>query len=121
MNKRERQHAAIRQHGDNLLAIYSQSKEKDATRLCKKLHRLERVAHLLTVDICNGEGNADELEAKAEKVREKAVALLGPGPEIFVNYDARGYALKISESDSKQLHIHKDFGGFGIICPEIEA
>ena len=37
---------------------------------------------------------------------------------VFINFDARGYALKIKENYSKDLNIYKDMGGFGIISPE---
>ena len=40
--------------------------------------------------------------------------------KIFLNYDPRGYALKIPDEivKEKNLTIHQDWGEFGIIAPD---
>ena len=42
---------------------------------------------------------------------------------LFINGDARGYALKIEDkvmiSDYKETGLYKDWGGYGILAPEI--
>ena len=40
---------------------------------------------------------------------------------LFVNGDARGYALKIMDSYvmERRLDIYKDWGGYGIIAPDL--
>lgn len=122
MNRKQKQYANIAEHGQNLLAIYPQAKEKEPVKLCKKLHRLEREAHGIGLQLCNGpEMQEEEQDKRVDRVLEKVNALLGPGPDIFINLDPRGYALKIDYAEAKPLKIHKDWGGFGIICPEIEA
>lgn len=42
--------------------------------------------------------------------------------KLFVNRDPRGYALKLklATNESYQLGIYTDWGGYGILCPEIE-
>jgi microcystin degradation protein MlrC len=68
---------------------------------------------------CNGPeiGEADQ-DKKEASVLKRARAILGKGPEIMLNLDPRGYALKIDTEIAKNLDIHKDMGGYGIICPE---
>lgn len=40
---------------------------------------------------------------------------------VFINRDPRGYALKIDDvwTHNKQARIYRDFGGYGILAPEI--
>jgi hypothetical protein len=42
---------------------------------------------------------------------------------IFLNGDARGYALKIQDDyvRDNNLDIHKDWGGYGILAPEFDG
>ena len=54
-------------------------------------------------------------------VVKKVNEILGNGPRVFINQDPRGYALKIRTEDAKSLDIHKDWGGYGIICPEFNG
>ena len=37
---------------------------------------------------------------------------------MFLNTDARGYALKFFEDFSKNKSIHKDWGGYGLVAPD---
>lgn len=43
------------------------------------------------------------------------------GPKVFINRDPRGYALKIDDEDMRRLglQIHSDWGGYGIIAPDL--
>ena len=70
--------AAVRRHGDNLLAIFTGATERDPVNLCRKLRRLEREGAALGLRLCNGpeyaEGEADAIE---EKLLAKVNALLG--------------------------------------------
>jgi hypothetical protein len=50
---------------------------------------------------------------------------LFPSLPFHINYDARGYALKIDNSIMKELfdkgiRLYSDFGGYGILAPEFE-
>ena len=119
-HKKVQQYNEIRKHGLQLQAIYPQTLALDPVALCKKLHRLEHEAHAIALRWCNGpEFDEGKREAMTERVIGKVEKLLGDGPAVFLNGDARGYALKIDTEDAKGLDIHKDWGGFGIICPEI--
>jgi hypothetical protein len=47
-----------------------------------------------------------------------------PTVPVFLNRDPRGYALKIDDEWMRahpQFRLHTDWGGYGIIAPEIEA
>jgi len=119
MNKKQEQAQNIRKHGEDLKKIYPECKEADPVKLCKRLHRLEFKAHQLAIRLCNGpEFAPGKYEEETESVLARVRAILEQGPSIFMNGDPRGYALKIEDEESRSLEIHKDWGGFGIICPE---
>lgn len=124
----------IEQHGKNLNAIFNTG--LDPVVLCKKLHALEAKAHKLAIDYCNGENgvNTDNWEEKCTPIMQQVYKLLNNGiynndrphqkrVPVYLNGDARGYALKINDAYTKMLReagkpLHTDFGGYGIICPE---
>jgi hypothetical protein len=124
LNKKQAQYEQIRKHGEDLNKIFNTGIEPIV--LCKKLHRLEIKAHKLATDYCNGNNgvDTDNWESKCEPILKSVEKILGMDRKnagFFVNGDCRGYALKI-ESDVVQenaLDIHKDWGGYGIIAPEI--
>ena len=124
MTKKELMYQEIQKHGETLLNIFTTAKEQDPIKLCKKLHRLEREAHKLAMDYCNGENgvNSENWEEKSEEILIRAKMFLNvtDGYPIFLNGDARGYALKIKDSYVRdmQLAIHTDFGGYGILAPD---
>jgi len=127
--KKQRQYEQIKAHGENLLAIFPNATEKDPVSLCKTLHRLEAKARRICTDYCNGDFDAGEngeaLDATLDAILAKVNAILGnSGPDavpVFVNQDPRGYALKIDDVwiHNKQARIYPDWGGYGIIAPEI--
>lgn len=124
----------IEKHGNDLNGIFNTG--LDAITLCKKLHRLEKQARKLAADYCNGENgiNTDNWEEKTAPLMQKVYTILNNGKynddkphqkkvPIFLNGDARGYALKINDSYVKLLraagkNICTDWGGYGIICPD---
>lgn len=146
------QRAAITKHGQNLLAIFPKATKQEPVALCKALRRLEALAHAGATASCNGEVhhvnggyvfdfNADEnawdkfSEMVLRRV-DKVLAFTSSKVPVFVNGDARGYALKIQsewladkQTDAKQgppsaspyWSLHRDMGGYGIIAPEIDA
>jgi len=128
-----RQHEAIRAHGENLLAIFPNATERDPVSLCKRLHRLEAKARRICTDYCNGDfdagENGEKLDAALDPILAKVNAILGntgknPVP-VFINRDPRGYALKIKSEYMAgagwiaQWALMRDWGGYGIIAPEI--
>jgi hypothetical protein len=126
MNKKERMNEQIRKHGENLNKVFGL--DEDPMKLAKKIHSLELKAHKLATDYCNGENGVDSenwgdlTDAILLKV-DKVLNFKRQGIPVFVNGDARGYALKINDDyvRDNNLEIHKDWGGFGILAPEFDG
>lgn len=115
-DKKNIMYKQIKEHGDNLKSIFDI--DIDSVKLCKKLFRLENKAHKFTTDHCNYGHSDDEFYSFEDEILSKVSEILGCDKNImFLNGDARGYALKFTSEFSKDKHIHKDFGGFGIIAP----
>ena len=113
--------------------IFPATKTLGPVTLCKSLHRLEAKAHRLAEDYCNGyykgrviNDETDEAQERDEaKILKSVLNILGPMTDtlkenIFLNSDPRGYSLKIKSEAVKamNLEIHRDMGGYGILCPE---
>ena len=129
------QEDAVRRHGENLLAIFPHATEKNPVRLCRALHRWESRGATLALRLCNGPAfpTEDQQERTVQTILKAVNTLLGNEcVPIFVNLDPRGCALKIDDEwlrDQCQHNqyslgdafraLHKDWGGYGIICPEI--
>ena len=121
--KRNRMYEEIEKHGEALNRIFNTGLEPVA--LCKKLRRLEVKASRLALDYCNGTNgvDTDNWDAKTEPILtalDKVIHYTDKGYSVFVNGDARGYALKIDSECVKdeQLDIYKDWGGYGILAPD---
>ena len=142
---------AITRHGESLLAAFPSATEKDPVALCKKLRRVETAANRFATDYCNGDIQADDnnevfyrhygrgtngpfLTEKVdgpEKFLRRVRAILGITSEkakeigLFVNLDARGYSLKLSDdwtmgyNSKAERRIHTDWGGYGILAPDL--
>ena len=119
----------IEQHGNNLNKIFNTG--IDPVKLCKKLRALEAKASKLATDYCNGENgvNTENWEVKTAPILAAVRKVLfpngmtGDGQKdwcIFLNGDARGYALKIRSEyvAANSLDIYKDWGGYGILAPD---
>ena len=130
MNKKERMYQQIENHGANLNAIFETG--MDNVKLAKKLHSLEVKAHKLAEDYCNGVNGVttDNFDEKCEpilKAVDKILNYTRKGVPVFVNGDARGYALKIDDNwtagyNSKaEKRIYTDWGGYGILAPEFDG
>ena len=113
---KERMHNNIQKHGENLNAIFDTNLEP--VTLCKKLFRLENKAHRLATDWCNGAITSDQFDIESQTILHKVGKILGNRLGIFVNGDARGYALKIDDRLAESMTIYKDWGGYGIIAPD---
>jgi len=144
MNKHEKMYQQIEKHGADLNAIINTG--IDNVNLCKKLFRLENQAHRATTCLCNT-NTLDRLQLTQREERsgqypkqatedeqdvffdailvkvDKILKFKGHRVPVFINFDPRGYAIKIkSEYTQKwQLRIHQDIGGFGIIAPEFSG
>jgi len=60
--------------------------------------------------------NEDDRDAYEAMIARRVVALIGTVPGLFVNTDARGYALKVQPDHAADLTT--DWGGYGILAPE---
>ena len=119
-NKKEILYSRITKHGQNLKAVFNLNQDIDPVKLCKRLFRLENKAHKLALDFCNGKIDQLEWDQKADKILTKVEAILKNKKVLFLNGDARGYALKIDDGyiRNNNLNIHKDWGGYGIVAPD---
>jgi len=130
MNKRERMNEQIKAHGEDLKRAFDISLV-DPDTLARKLHRIELEARRLALDYCNGANNVttENWEELTEKILAKVDNVTGfkrKGVPVFVNGDARGYALKINNTwvkgyQSKGGRIYTDWGGYGILAPEFDG
>ncbi len=122
MNKKQRMYEAIEKHGENLNKLFKT--DLDNITLSKKLFSLEAKAHRMSTDYCNGDISSfeewetltDALLIKVDKITDYKSKNI----PIFVNGDARGYALKIEDSyirENKTV-IYRDWGGYGILAPD---
>lgn len=141
MTRKDRMNEQIKQHGINLIKIFHPEVSaslnptisdflfaSDAVRLAKKVHSLEVKAHKLATDYCNGDNDVttDNWEVKSDAILDKLDKILNfrsQGIPVFVNGDARGYALKIDDEYVREhsLDIYKDWGGYGILAPEFDG
>lgn len=125
------QEAAIRKHGECLLAIFPNATERDPVALYKRLRLLEGKAHAIALRLCNGPAFEfeDQADRKIDGILDSVHQLLAiqendGTPNVFVNRDPRGYALKISHAwcaSNPGLPIHRDWGGYGIVAPDIDV
>ena len=126
-NKKIEMYARIKKHGEDIKKIFSLPASTDPIKLCKSLRRLETKAQ--RVQDIHGSGKYEEAAKEEAQLINKLKNLLMPDstPEeflkfgIFLNTDPRGYALKIPDDIVKQNNwtIHKDWGEFGIIAPDL--
>lgn len=99
----------------------------DGKKTSMKLWHIEREAHQLATDGCNGviDSSSDEYTFKEDALINRVYDVLGFEPSgLFLNGDARGYALKIPSEIVDDLYykvgFHRDMGGFGILSPDIQ-
>jgi len=117
-----RQEIEIIKHGKNLNKIFKTDLEPMA--LCRKLRRIEVKGNKMALDWCNGDIDQEEWDQFEKETFKKLRSFLNWNEHkmrVFLNGDARGYTLKISDKSVRdlKLDIHTDWGGYGIIAPEI--
>ena len=120
------QRESITSHGFILHRLFIKDGIAQPLTLSKSLRRIETRLHRLAEDLCNGVKELTDKQFEAMEKRELArvTALLPYLPEsaIVINTDPRGYALKISTEYMKANDlddIERDWGGYGILAPDI--
>jgi hypothetical protein len=111
----------IRFHGEALKRLFILPVNADAVKLSKQIFSLESKAHKMAEDYCNGIIEMAEAEKKEKAIIKRLSAIVGLDVKgiVFLNFDARGYALKLTEKESKESGFYyKDWGGYGILAPD---
>ena len=115
MNKKELMRQNIEKHGNDLLAIFPNATINDPVKLCKKLHKLEIDAHSMATSYCNGVIQSNDWEKAISYFLDKVNKVLNTD-RIWINGDARGYALKFDPLPGEV--IYKDWGSNAIVAPD---
>ena len=120
------QRERIKLHGERLQAIFPESRGRDPIALCKALRRIEVRMERFRLD--------QDIEARAvslaeeDRIYRRALAAVDKLLEyraakvpVFINSDPRGYALKIQDTWMREhgAELETDWGGYGILAPEI--
>ena len=106
---------------------------EDGVEAYNKLLSLENRAHKVAEDDCNFGMEEEVYEKRMDKIRDAVSKIFGKLPMgFFINGDPRGYALKIKEEQNrifvnsedginhdKKVISCTDWGGYGILAPEI--
>lgn len=117
------QEQAIRKHGEQLQAIFPTTIGLDPIKLCKQLRRLEGKANRAACALCSDANGTEKAEEDLDWAERELHKLLGTDVPTFINRDPRGYALKIDDEWMRkhEVKLHQDWGGYGIIAPEING
>ena len=118
----EKQKEAIKKHGEQLNKIFNTGIEP--IKLCKKLRQLELLIDNENLKLCNIVDYQPDYETKSELLFQRVDKILKFTTlkiPVFINRDPRGYALKIDGDYIRKnnIQLHTDWGGYGIIAPEI--
>lgn len=121
-------------HHEALERIFNAHRLKSGLQIWRALRKIECDASRGAVAYCNGDHTRvaglnldfradgseawEQLRAQITSRVEKCLGVLPAG--FFVNGDPRGYALKIDpDKGTVPPGMHKDWGGYGILAPEI--
>jgi hypothetical protein len=99
----------------------------DGIEAYNTLCRIEKRAHKLAEDLCNFEIPEEIQDKRAGAIYKQITKVFGNLPDgVFINYDPRGYALKIrTKSNVNPVYGNKkisytDWGDYGILAPEFD-
>lgn len=98
-------------------------KEKDVECFFYNAHNLEEAGRLSAIKICcDADFDADEAQEKFYKRLDKFLEdnfenLEKARKEFVINWDPRGYFIKIEADDIPTSDIYMDFGRNGILIP----
>lgn len=113
--QRKAHHAALRK-------LASKAIKADGLRLWRRLRRVEVVARGAAIRECNVRISEIEKQNIESSIRRQVEIILGRIPVgFFINWDARGCALKI-DGDLVSIPdgMQKDMGGCGLLAPVIK-
>lgn len=115
----------IAEHMRALRAIFpGLSREAEPKNVYEQLRAIEERAHRQAERECNTNVPEHVSEAVDKQILIELDQILGfkaAKVPVFLNGDPRGYAIKIHDSfvrDHRDIDIHRDWGGYGIIAPE---
>ena len=102
----------------------------EGVQIWRKLRVIERRAHAAATAQCNGAAyagqpyrNQEEWDDFCRKTKQEILKVFGIAslPGLFLNSDARGYALKLDPDKAIiPQGMHTDWGRYGILAAEIE-
>ncbi|MAK37183.1 MAG: hypothetical protein CMC15_13605 [Flavobacteriaceae bacterium] len=109
-----------------------ESTQKTGLQLWRQLKRIENKAHKAATDYCNGKISCDQMQIAENHATQAVEKVFGRLPQgFFVNYDPRGYALKLEPFQHENLkgktllaypnlRLEKDWGNNQILAPEVD-
>ena len=112
-------------HLDKLARIFPHILHVPSAELWRRLRRLEAEAHTLATKYSSvplPEGYVEKKEASILHRLDQLLRFTNQSVPVFLNFDPRGYALKIDSSYMRQLSIlsiQRDWGGYGILVPKL--
>lgn len=134
--KQTEMYQRITNHGEDIKKVFNLSDEIDSIKLCKSLLRLENKAHHAATCLCNTntlhllelnqytgydveQATEEEQDKFFDSILKSLSKLIGVDnmDKVFINFDARGYALKIKPEYSQ--NIYQDWGSNGILAPDL--
>lgn len=129
MNKKEKRMENLKRHYATLEKLSEfLGKKQDGKKLSLKLWALEKRGNRAATDYCNGEMGMNSTKWEFEKkhlITEVEKAFGAPVVGLIINGDARGHTLKIDDEKVRNFYpseigLYRDWGGYGILSPEIE-
>ena len=121
--------AACQNHFNHLAAIFPGLRGRDPLNTCRALRRLEVEVTRWSEAVCNGDidPSEDERRSTLDAFDRRLIRILGAAQDdpaamaLHINLDPRGYALKLDDEyvRANDIEIYRDWGGYGIIAPDL--
>lgn len=121
MSRKSVNRTFIVKHFSNLALILDKTPEEISIHYTE-LKNIESLGHKQAENYCNGIIDSDGWEKVTERIKNRLAKIL---PEkilknVKLNGDPRGYFLKLDDEFMRQenIELYRDWGGYGIFCPE---
>ena len=133
LNRRERKAAQLLAHYATCeklaIALGMPSSKADGRKISIALWKLEQSGQRMALALCNDSSYTyEKADMITDLIKYRIGLLLGKiPPGFFVNRDPRGYALKIDPENKlgalliADAGLQTDWGGYGILSPEING